>query len=64
MIKAAASWEIDDSWRVHTDLEFLISSKAREAVRREDILIIDYRDQGLLVATMDAGASGSLIDYR
>ena len=27
---------------VHTDLEFLISSKAREAVRREDILIIDY----------------------
>jgi hypothetical protein len=27
---------------VHTDLEFLISSKAREAVRREAILIIDY----------------------
>ena len=42
MIKAAASREIDDSWRVHTDLESLISSKAREAVRREDILIIDY----------------------
>ena len=42
MIKAAASREIDDSSSVHTDLEFLISSKARETVRREDILIIDY----------------------
>ena len=26
----------------HTDLEFLSSSKAREAVRREAIMIIDY----------------------
>jgi len=42
LIKAAASREIDDSSMVHTDLEFLISSKAREAVPGEDILIIDY----------------------
>jgi predicted glycoside hydrolase/deacetylase ChbG (UPF0249 family) len=40
----AASREIDNGWRVrHTDLEFLSSSEAREAVRREGILIIDYR---------------------
>jgi chitin disaccharide deacetylase len=40
----AASREIDDGWRVrHTDLEFLSSSEAREAVRREGILIIGYR---------------------
>ena len=36
--------EIDDGWKVrHTDLEFLISSQAREAVHREGIMIIDYR---------------------
>ena len=40
----AASHEIDDGWEVrHTDLEFLISPEAREAVRREGIMIIDYR---------------------
>ncbi|HET9779194.1 MAG TPA: polysaccharide deacetylase family protein [Propionibacteriaceae bacterium] len=39
-----ASRKIDNGWRVrHTDLEFLISPEAREAVRREGIMIIDYR---------------------
>jgi predicted glycoside hydrolase/deacetylase ChbG (UPF0249 family) len=39
----AASRKIDNGWKVrHTDLEFLISPEAREAVRREDIMIIDY----------------------
>jgi hypothetical protein len=33
-----------DGWKVRrTDLDFLISSAAREAVRREDIVIIDDR---------------------
>ena len=37
------SRQIDDGWRVRrTDLDFLISSAAREAVRREGIVIIDY----------------------
>jgi predicted glycoside hydrolase/deacetylase ChbG (UPF0249 family) len=40
----AASRKIDNGWRVRrTDLEFLISPEAREAVRREGIMIIDYR---------------------
>jgi chitin disaccharide deacetylase len=40
----AASREIDNGWRVRlTDLEFLISAEARETVRREGIMIIDYR---------------------
>jgi chitin disaccharide deacetylase len=40
----AASREIDNGWRVRrTDLEFLISPEAREAVLREGVLIIDYR---------------------
>jgi chitin disaccharide deacetylase len=39
-----ASRKIDNGWRVrHTDLEFLISPEAREAVRREGIMIIGYR---------------------
>ncbi len=39
-----ASREIDNGWRVrHTDLEFLISAEARDAVRHEGIVIIDYR---------------------
>jgi predicted glycoside hydrolase/deacetylase ChbG (UPF0249 family) len=39
----AASREIDDGWRVRrTDLDFLISPEARDAVRREGIVIIDY----------------------
>jgi predicted glycoside hydrolase/deacetylase ChbG (UPF0249 family) len=39
-----ASREIDNGWRVrHTDLEFLISPEARDAVRQEGIMIIDYR---------------------
>jgi chitin disaccharide deacetylase len=39
-----ASRKIDNGWRVrHTDLEFLISAEAREAVRREGIMIIGYR---------------------
>jgi chitin disaccharide deacetylase len=39
----AASREIDKEWRVrHTDLEFLISPEARDAVRQEGIMIIDY----------------------
>lgn len=39
----AASRSIDDGWQVRrTDLDFLISSEAREAVRREGITIIDY----------------------
>jgi chitin disaccharide deacetylase len=39
-----ASREIDNGWRVrHTDLEFLISPEARDAVHREGIMIIDYR---------------------
>jgi predicted glycoside hydrolase/deacetylase ChbG (UPF0249 family) len=39
----AASREIDKGWRVrHTDLEFLISREARDAVRQEGIMIIDY----------------------
>ena len=38
-----ASRKIDDGWKVrNTDLEFLTSPEAREAVRREDIKIIDY----------------------
>jgi chitin disaccharide deacetylase len=36
------SREIDDGWKVRrTDLDFLISSEAQEAVRREGIVIID-----------------------
>jgi chitin disaccharide deacetylase len=39
----AASREIDKGWRVrHTDLEFLISPEARDAVRQEGIMIIGY----------------------
>jgi chitin disaccharide deacetylase len=39
----AASREIDNGWKVrHSDLEFLISPDAEEAVRREGIMIIDY----------------------
>jgi predicted glycoside hydrolase/deacetylase ChbG (UPF0249 family) len=39
-----ASRKIDDGWKVRsTDLDFLISSEAREAVQREGIMIIDYR---------------------
>jgi chitin disaccharide deacetylase len=39
----AASREIDDGWRVRrTDLDFLTSPEARDAVRREGIVIIDY----------------------
>jgi predicted glycoside hydrolase/deacetylase ChbG (UPF0249 family) len=39
-----ASREIDNGWRVrHSDLEFLISPEARDAVRHEGIMIIDYR---------------------
>ena len=39
----AASREIDKGWSVrHTDLEFLISREARDAVRQEGIMIIDY----------------------
>jgi hypothetical protein len=39
-----ASRKIDNGWRVHhTDLEFfLISPEARDAVRQEGIMIIDY----------------------
>jgi chitin disaccharide deacetylase len=38
-----ASREIDDGWRVRsTDLEFLTSPEAREAVHREGIMIINY----------------------
>jgi chitin disaccharide deacetylase len=38
-----ASRRIDKGWRVrHTDLEFLISPEARDAVRQERIMIIDY----------------------
>jgi chitin disaccharide deacetylase len=38
-----ASRRIDKGWRVrHTDLEFLISPEARDAVRQEGIMIIDY----------------------
>jgi predicted glycoside hydrolase/deacetylase ChbG (UPF0249 family) len=38
-----ASRKIDKGWRVrHTDLEFLISPEARDAVRQEGIVIIDY----------------------
>jgi hypothetical protein len=38
-----ASRKIDDGWQVHrTDLDFLISSEAREALHREGIVIIDY----------------------
>jgi predicted glycoside hydrolase/deacetylase ChbG (UPF0249 family) len=40
----ALSRTIDNGWKVRrTDLEFLISPEAREAVRREGIMIIDYR---------------------
>ena len=40
----AVSRKIDNGWKVRrTDLEFLISPEAREAVRREGIVIIDYR---------------------
>jgi predicted glycoside hydrolase/deacetylase ChbG (UPF0249 family) len=39
----AASREIDDGWRVRrTDLDFLTSPEAQDAVRREEIVIIDY----------------------
>jgi predicted glycoside hydrolase/deacetylase ChbG (UPF0249 family) len=39
----ASARKIDNGWKVrHTDLEFLISSEAREAVRHERIMIIDY----------------------
>jgi chitin disaccharide deacetylase len=39
----AASREIDKGWRVrHTDLEFLISPEARDAIRQEGIMIIGY----------------------
>jgi chitin disaccharide deacetylase len=39
----AASREIDKGWRVrHTDLEFLISPEARDAVPQEGIMIIGY----------------------
>jgi predicted glycoside hydrolase/deacetylase ChbG (UPF0249 family) len=38
-----ASRKIDDGWEVRsTDLEFLTSPEAREAVQREGIMIIDY----------------------
>jgi chitin disaccharide deacetylase len=38
-----ASRKIDNGWRVrHTDLEFLISPEARDAVRQQGIMIIDY----------------------
>lgn len=38
-----AARKIDDGWKVRsTDLEFLTSREAREAVRREGIMIIDY----------------------
>ena len=40
-----ASREIDNGWRVrHSDLEFLISPEALDAVRQEGIVIIDYRE--------------------
>lgn len=39
----APSRAIDDGWRVrHSDLEFLISSQARETVDQEGIVMIDY----------------------
>ena len=39
----AASRSIDDGWQVRrTDLDFLISPEAQDAVRREGIVIIDY----------------------
>jgi predicted glycoside hydrolase/deacetylase ChbG (UPF0249 family) len=39
----SASRKIDHGWKVRsTDLEFLTSPEAREAVQREDIKIIDY----------------------
>ena len=39
----AASRDIDDGWQVRrTDLDFMTSSEALEAVRREGIVIIDY----------------------
>ena len=39
----AASRDIDDGWKVRrTDLDFLTSAEARDAVRREGIVIIDY----------------------
>ncbi|HJY45247.1 MAG TPA: hypothetical protein VJ301_11535 [Propionibacteriaceae bacterium] len=38
-----ASRKIDDGWKVRsTDLEFSSSREAREAVRHEGIMIIDY----------------------
>lgn len=38
-----AARKIDDGWKVRSaDLDFLISSEAREAVQREGIVIIDY----------------------
>ena len=38
-----AARKIDDGWKVRsTDLRFLTSGEAREAVRREGIVIIDY----------------------
>jgi chitin disaccharide deacetylase len=40
----AESQAIDSGWRVRqTDLEFLMSSEAREILRRERIIVIDYR---------------------
>jgi chitin disaccharide deacetylase len=39
----AASLKIDDGWEIRrTDLDFLTSPEARDAVRREGIVIIDY----------------------
>jgi chitin disaccharide deacetylase len=38
-----ASRKIDNGWQIrYTDLEFLITAEAREAVRREGIIIVDY----------------------
>ena len=38
------SQAIDSGWRVRqTDLEFLMSPDAREILRRERIIVIDYR---------------------
>ena len=39
----APSRAVDDGWRVrYSDLEFLISSPARETVDQEGIVMIDY----------------------
>jgi chitin disaccharide deacetylase len=40
----ATSRDLDDGWQVRsTDLDFLTSPEARDAVAREGIVIIDYR---------------------